>query len=447
MRKFIFLVIGLLIKAQPVSAFDVKSLANNKEMRSREMSKRESGSALAWKNYHPLKSELKERSLHTLSESFNELEVQDSYCDLGVVKLLISAAKKNLVIDSDDEFLSFIGYLREDDLIDDVLYKLLNDLYPVSVEMEQTPYLFARPLNLYTAENSKIDLVKLYAPVKKWPDDVSSCSLDSYWLVASGLKVKNAKDRDAQMKKLNRIAYEKEVVSKEVYYKLETLRKLEVLDYPVYLRRYVDIVKNAKDKLTTKIEESATNDFSVEYVSRKHRLTQRGNLYRTYTSTQVMMLAQIIEKTARRMDAWQVSMTWQFEKDPEAGTEVYVLSPMEQYRLAIKMLRKDLGELARSEAFAQSGLQYEHLIAAAYETGYIKSEELDQILKFEDFWNPKVPKWKAYASFAFSIAGTASLYLPPPWNIIGAVALVLTQTAIVNGDKKPDPDDNWNVVI
>jgi len=69
------------------------------------------------------------------------------------------------------------------------------------------------------------------------------------------------------------------------------------------------------------------------------------------------------------------------------------------------------------------------------------------ILKFEDFWNPKEQKWRTYLGFAFSIVGSATFYLPPPWNIVGAIALVVTQTQLSKGQKKPDPDDNWNVVI
>jgi hypothetical protein len=76
----------------------------------------------------------------------------------------------------------------------------------------------------------------------------------------------------------------------------------------------------------------------------------------------------------------------------------------------------------------------------------IKSAELDQILKFEEFWNPKASRFRAYANFAMNIAGTASFYLPPPFNIIGAVALMFTQTRLMPA-AKPDPEDSWNVIV
>jgi hypothetical protein len=160
-----------------------------------------------------------------------------------------------------------------------------------------------------------------------------------------------------------------------------------------------------------------------------------------------MMLADIINKTAKRMDAHYVSINFQYTNTPDSEREIYVLSPMERYRLSIKMLRKDIGEVMRSELFKNTSVEYEDLVTAAYETGLIKSEELDMILRFEEFWNPKQEKWKVYANFAFTILGTASFYLPPPYNVIGAIALVVTQTQIDKKQQKPDADDNWNVVL
>ena len=111
------------------------------------------------------------------------------------------------------------------------------------------------------------------------------------------------------------------------------------------------------------------------------------------------------------------------------------------------MLRKDMGEVMRSEAFKNIGVDYDHLLAAAYEAGLIKSEELDYVMRFEEFWNPSTPAWQAYTKFAFTLGRTASYYFPPPWNIVGAIGLVLTQTKLLNGNNRPDSDDNWNVII
>lgn len=448
MKKFIVVVAWAIMLATSAEAFDVKLLANNKEAFSRELSKEQTSEAVQWASKHQLKADLKARALTALATTFNVMEKIDTTCEVGLIKQLQTDAKNNQVISDVEETQVFISYLRQQDLIDDVLYKLLRDSAQVEsdfvVNAQERP---ARPFNVYTRQNADIDVEKMYAPFKQWPDDVKKCTLNTYFEMVNTLTFKNQKDRDGQLSKLNYIAYVNGTIDLEKYNKLMTLQERGVYDWPVYFRRYADIINNAKDKLTKTPEAKATHNFTVEYVSKRDKLTQRGNLYRTYNSTQVMMLAQIIEKTAKRMDARNVSLNWQYTDDPNGEREIYVLSPMEQYRAAIKMLRKDMAEVMRSDAFRGTGLEYDHLIAAAFEAGFIKSHELDQVLKFEDFWNPKTPRWKAYANFAFSIAGSATFYLPPPWNIIGAIGLVLTQTKLVNGDQAPDADENWNVII
>lgn len=448
MKKFIVVVAWAIMLATSAEAFDVKLLANNKEAFSRELTKEQTSQAVQWSSKHHLKSDLKVRALAALSNTFNVMEKIDTTCEVGLVRQLQADAKAHQVISGSEETSVLLSYLRQQDLIDDVLYKLLRDSAGVESDfinnIDDRP---ARPFNVYTRQNADIDVEKMYAPFKQWPDDVKKCTLNTYFDVVNTLTFKNAKDRDGQMSKLNYIAYVNGTIDLEKYNKLMALQERGVYDWPIYFRRYADIINNAKDKLTKTPEAKATHNFTVEYVSKRDKLTQRGNLYRTYNSTQVMMLAQIIEKTAKRMDARNVSLNWQYTDDPNGEREIYVLSPMEQYRAAIKMLRKDMAEVMRSDAFRGTGLEYDHLIAAAYEAGFIKSHELDQVLKFEDFWNPKTPKWKAYANFAFSLAGTATFYLPPPWNIIGAIGLVLTQSRLVNGDVAPDADENWNVII
>lgn len=449
MKKFIIVIGWALMLVANANAFDVKLLANNKEAFSRELSKEAGQEATQWASKHQLKGDdLKVRAQKSLSETFNVMEKIDTTCELGLINQLQADAKRNGVIAKDEEVNTFIHYLRQQDLIDDVLYKLMKDSSAVESDFialaDERP---ARPFNVYTRQNADVDIEKMYQPFKTWPDDVKKCTLNTYFDMVNTITFKNAKDRDSQLSKLNYIAYVQGVIDLEKYNKLMTLQEKGVYDWPVYLRRYADIINNAKDKLTKTPEAKATHNFTVEYVSKRDKLTQRGNLYRTYNSTQVMMLAQIIEKTAKRMDARYVSINWQYTNDPNGEGEIYVLSPMEQYRAAIKMLRKDMAEVMRSDAFRGTGLEYDHLIAAAYEAGFIKSNELDQVLKFEDFWNPKTPKWKAYANFAFSIAGSATFYLPPPWNIIGAIGLIFTQTKVLNGDQAPDADENWNVII
>lgn len=447
MKKFVLLLATALFLITNASAVDISILANNKEFSSKELSKQDLSNLARWIKRHRLQGpELKLHATRVLQLTIDDEARIDTSCELGIISNFSQYAKKEGIIDSEDEIVTLLNYLRNEQLIDDVLLRLLKNssLVNQTIAENLNDRGAQRPFNLNTAQTAKVDLKQLYAPVKKWPDDKTNCSLDTYFRMTTTLNWKNVKERDALLERLNYMALKDGVIDQATYNKLDTFREMEVLSWPVYFKRYADVINNAKDKLTKTPEVKSTHSFSETYVSRRDKITRRTRLYMTYDSTQVMMLAQLIEKTAKRMDAKQVSLHFRYNDE---GEEVYIFSPMEQYRAAIKMLRKEMGELMRSDAFQNTGLEYDDLIAAAYETGFIKSEELEYVLKFEDFWNPQTPRWKSYANFAFSLAGTATFYLPPPWNIVGAIALVLSQSKIMNRDQDPDEDDNWNVII
>lgn len=449
MKKFIVLIASALFLLADADAINVKLLANNKEALSRKLTLKDVTMAQEWAQNHEDPMSLKSSLLNALSLSINELESDGELCDLGLVNLLEKNLDESNIIHSSEDLSNIFNYLRLEGFIDDIFLDILRKSYRIKKEFEKniSAHVPMRPLNLNTRQNSKINLKDFYSPIQQWPNEIKKCSLNTYWEMTSDLKYKSSKDRDQQIQKLNYMAVKDGVIDLELFNKLEVLRKEKALDWPVYLKRYLDIITNLKDKLTNNPELSTNNTFTIEYVSRRQGLTERENLYQNYTSTQLMMLAQIIERTAKRMDARKASISWQFSQTPNEDDEIYVLSPMEQYRAALKMLRKEMAEVMRSEVFRNKNLEYEHIIAAAFEAGFIKTEELNYVLRFEEFWNPSVPKWKAYMNFATSLAGTAVFYLPPPWNLVGAIGLVLTQTKIANGNKKPDADDNWNVII
>jgi hypothetical protein len=449
MKKFIVLIASALFLLADADAINVELLANNKEALSRELSLKDVSKAQEWAQNHGDPGSLKSSLLSALSLSLKHTETEGQLCDIGLVQLFEKNLQEKNIIHASEDVSNVFNYLRLEGLIDDIFLDILRKSYRITMEFEKNlkAPVPMRPLNLNTRQNSGINLKKLYSPFQQWPNESKKCSLDIYWEMTSDLNFKSNKDRDQQIQKLNYMAVKDGVINLDLFNKLEVLRREKALDWPVYLRRYLDIISNLKDKLTNNPELSTNNTFTIEYVSRRQGLTARENLYQNYTSTQLMMLAQIIERTAKRMDARKASINWQFSQTPHENDEIYVLSPMEQYRAALKMLRKEMAEVMRSEVFRNKNLEYEHIIAAAFEAGFIKTEELNYVLRFEEFWNPSVPKWKAYMNFATSLAGTAVFYLPPPWNLVGAIGLVLTQTKVANGNKRPDADDNWNVII
>jgi hypothetical protein len=431
-------------------AFDLNLIANNKESISKVIRNKHEKAAYRWASQFTSKEEAVIKAKTTLGQTLNQFEQRDAYCDVGFVALLKEKASKTLTVTDSEDFAAFVAFLRVEDIIDDIFYTNIMKSEDLSSALEEAsksrPIL--PPVNRINDNTKDLDVTKLYSDFKTWPNEVSKCSIGTYYRMMLTLSWKNKRERDALLNRLNYLAMEKKVISVEVYNKLEILREKHALDWNAYVKSYLDVVKNAKDKMSpTGKPENDPSKYSTTYVERKERLTQRGRLYRQFDSTQVLILSEIIQKTAKRMDAHRVAINFQYTNTSDSELETYVLSPMERYRLSIKLLRRDLGEVQRSELFRNTNVEYEDLVTAAYETGLIKSEELELILKFEEFWDPKEEKWKIYANFAFSVLGTASFYLPPPWNIIGAIALVVTQTQLNKKQQKADPDDNWNVVI
>jgi len=149
------------------------------------------------------------------------------------------------------------------------------------------------------------------------------------------------------------------------------------------------------------------------------------------------MLSNLLKKMFDRMDATKTEVVFTFK----TGSETLPVSPMGQYYLARKLLRKDMEELSRSSLFAGAQVTHEDLVAAALETGLINADILDSVLKIDDIWNPQVKPWKKVSDYGIRVVGTATLFLPPPFNIISSVALVFIDGLMSKNKTKSNQAD------
>ena len=194
-----------------------------------------------------MREQLRPFALKALSDTFNEMERIDTNCELGLIARLNLDATKYRVISSPEEMGPYLAYLRGQELIDDLLYKMLKDSQDVASEMAATlnEPLPPRPFNLNTRQNAGVNLTEFYAPLKKWPDDIQRCSFDTYFEMVMKLSFKNAKDRDSQISKLNWMAAKDGVIDLATFNKLETLKRKSVLNWNIYFKRYADVINNA----------------------------------------------------------------------------------------------------------------------------------------------------------------------------------------------------------
>ncbi len=421
-----------------IHAVTVKDLKNNKEAFSRILTNKINKQIESWIKYHNFeKRVLKEKSELALSQSVAEMNKKNQWCEISFIQLLKKNALKELVITKNYDFINFLNYLRYTNQIDDLLLEILLNFNSLESKLSFIG-------NKISTGPSTLN--SPYSVFLNWPSENNECLQDTYSnFLEQILKIHNRNDSKF-VGKLNYKTLQLGIIDQKTFEKIEALRFENVNNYDLYLNSYIKNIRTVKDKLTENPEEKTEISFSEFYVYRRNNLTRRGKLYTEYTNTQILLMSQLIEKTAKRIDATQVHLYFQYDED-NLENEIYIFSPMEQYRIAVKMLRKDMAELKRSDLFRNTPVYYEDVIAAAFETGIISSKELNSVLEFDDLWNPRISKWKGIANFSLSIAGTATFLLPTPFNYVAAIALIFTQSKLAGGNNSNDPEDNENVII
>jgi hypothetical protein len=138
------------------------------------------------------------------------------------------------------------------------------------------------------------------------------------------------------------------------------------------------------------------------------------------------MMSDLLKKSFERMDATRADLV--FTRGDQS--EVIPLSPMGQYYFARKLLKKSIDDLNRSSLFSGSPFSYEDIVTAALETGLIQSNLISEVLKIDDLWNPSVNSWSKLSRFLLQVSGSANVFVPPPYNLISALALMVVEGVI-----------------
>lgn len=193
--------------------------------------------------------------------------------------------------------------------------------------------------------------------------------------------------------------------------------------------------------------------FSSERLKRFSKLTRRKILYRKYTETQIIMLAQVLQKASRRMgvdvdtESGTPYITQEFSVlQPNGERTTYVerfdLDPQSQFNLARRLMRKDILDLQMMDTFQGLQITYDDVVSAAFETGYITIEDITYVVRYDDLWNPEISKWERVSGFVFKVAGYSSFFLPPPWNIVGTIAIGVVEGIVQKKFETGADNDN-----
>ncbi|MDD4976411.1 MAG: hypothetical protein PHY93_18785, partial [Bacteriovorax sp.] len=197
------------------------------------------------------------------------------------------------------------------------------------------------------------------------------------------------------------------------------------------------------------------NAFSSERVKRFSKITRRKLLFEKYDEGQIILLAQVMKKASQRMGVDPDTKTStpyivnEFEVSKAAGkVENYVerieLDTQSQFNLARRLLRRDIIALQMMKSFQGVQITYEDMIVASLETGYISLDDIEYVAKYDDLWNPEIPKDERIIRMTFRVAGYSTFFLPPPWNVTAALALSVIEGIVdskkINGAKNDNPN-------
>jgi hypothetical protein len=347
--------------------------------------------------------------------------------------------------------------LRTHHAIDDILYQLLSsvnadyaELGKIDPEKKPRPRLLPRRGTKMAAS----ELASLYEDFAVWPDEIHACVYNSY------IYLKKQLEDPKHLARLNRQALKEELITQETFNKLEYLRtQSDINKRVIWLNDYFQIIFHAKNKLQPlsyvyrPVNLENENDFSSRRIRRFSKITRRELLYRKYNETQIILLAQVLQKAARRMgvdpdtESKGTFITSEYSVlQPDGQRRNYVerfeLDPQSQFNLARRLLRKDIIELQMMDLFNGLKISYADVVMAAFETGYVSLEDLEYVVQYDDLWNPEKSKFERLSGFVFRLGGYGVFLLPTPWNITASLALGIVEGIVDNKTKSGAHNDN-----
>ncbi|MFP5386695.1 MAG: hypothetical protein ACLGHN_11490 [Bacteriovoracia bacterium] len=230
-------------------------------------------------------------------------------------------------------------------------------------------------------------------------------------------------------------AYDQRIISYDVYQNLEKARTNELESSTLTLKTYYKKIQSLRTQFPLRDPEEKT-DFVTEKDG-KLKLSRRQQLLASYTDLQIMLMADVIKKLRTRLESPKAEI---LIYDRQNGVETIELGPMERFRLAIKLLRKENSLLALNTYFAGRTPDYMDLMTAAYETGIIPASELEELAGLEEIWNPKKTFWEKAGVWIRTFGSVATIAIPPPYGFIPALAIVVIEmTAGKKEDNSNDP--------
>lgn len=327
------------------------------------------------------------------------------------------------------EYEGALYHLRSLDQLDDVSLNILLKAHAVEVTDLYLPK-YEDELWLPTNKNTVNKIVEL---ISYSEEKLSDSCLDEVYknLYAEMLKV-DKKLKDFHIEALLVEAFTQKKIRLNTYLWLEKARVNELEQYGMDLNIYVRKIKSLRSNFPLKNPEERS-DFVTEKFNKK--FSRRMHLLENYTDLQIMLMGNVIKKLRTRLESPKIEILV-YERE-DVG-EVITLEPMERFRFALKILRKEMKMLSINTYFKGVSPDYIDLMTSAYETGIIHADEIQELSNLEDIWNPKKTFWEKAKFWVQSFGAVATVLIPPPYGFIPSLAIVVIEATTKKKDNAND---------
>lgn len=348
-------------------------------------------------------------------------------CSYDINKSLL--AKLKAINPKFKEMEGAIYHLRTENEIDDTVTKILLDAHKV---VSTDPLLPKDPEKLFLPKKDKV--LELLPIITSFESKYlkNTCFDEAFRKMYSELNKIDKSLKSSHVEALLVKAYEDKSINLETYLSLEKARLNELEMSSLTLKAYYQKISNLRVQYPLR-DSTEQSNFVTQKVD-KMKLSRRQRLLESYSDLQIILMGNVIKKLRGRLDSPKVEI---LIYDREQGIETVTLEPMERFRLAIKLLRKEMSLLSLNTYFNGRTPDYMDLMTAAYEVGIIPASELDELAGLQDIWNPKKTFWEKARVWVTTFSSVATIVIPPPYGFIPALAIVVIEAT---AGKKSDPN-------
>lgn len=205
----------------------------------------------------------------------------------------------------------------------------------------------------------------------------------------------------------------------------------------------LDQIAEAKDSSPRADPRDSPTKVMSKRKKKARGLSNRLALYSRYNGLQIKQLADEFKTFTERMDLFSSDAKIVIHYKDGRPDEVYTLSPEEQYRMAAKMLHKEVEALRNSGLFIGRTPSFDDVIIASVETGFVRASELDAAMGVDNVWNPRVSGWAKVMSVVKKYGSTSLILIPTPYTFWASLVLTLAETLVQKKTQGPgNADDN-----